>query len=177
MRPLILKMEMSLDGFVGHADEKPGWPVDYYDDEMSAYMLDLIGSVGVHAMGRGAYEEMAPYWQSSTEAFAKPMNEIPKAVFSRTMTEATWPESTIYRDIAGGMAELKAQDGGPVITYGGATFAQEVTRLGLVDEYRINVHPIAFGTGYRLFGGPVDLELRDVRRFSGGSVAYTYTPR
>ncbi len=177
MRPLILKMEMSLDGFVGQPDEKPGWPVDYYDDEMSAYMLDLIGSVGVHAMGRGAYEQMAPHWQSSTEDFAKPMNEIPKAVFSRTMTEATWPESTIYRDIASGMAELKAQDGDPVITYGGAIFAQEVTRLGLVDEYRINVHPIAFGSGYRLFGGPVDLELRDVRRFGTGSVAYTYTPR
>ena len=105
------------------------------------------------------------------------MNEIPKAVFSRTMTEATWPESTIYRDIASGMAELKAQDGAPVITYGGAIFAQEVSRLGLVDEYRINVHPIAFGSGFRLFGGPVDLELRDVRRFGAGSVAYTYTPR
>ena len=53
MRPLILKMEMSLDGFVGEPDEKPGWPVDYYDDKMSAYMLDLIGSVGVHAMDQG----------------------------------------------------------------------------------------------------------------------------
>jgi dihydrofolate reductase len=177
MRPLILKMEMSIDGFVGQPDEQPGWPVDYYDDELSALMLDLIGSVGVHAMGRGAYEEMAPYWQASTEPFARPMNDIPKAVFSRTLTEATWPESTIYRDIASGMAELKSQEGGPVITYGGATFAQELTRLGLVDEYRINVHPFAFGSGFRLFGGPVALELQDVRRFTTGSVAYTYTPR
>jgi dihydrofolate reductase len=68
-------------------------------------------------------------------------------------------------------------DGGPILTYGGATFAQELTRLGLVDEYRINVHPIAFGKGYRLFGGPVDLALKDVRRFGAGSVAYTYAPR
>jgi dihydrofolate reductase len=105
------------------------------------------------------------------------MNDIPKAVFSRTITEATWPESTIYRDIASGMAELKSQEGAPVITYGGATFAQELTRLGLVDEYRINVHPVAFGSGFRLFGGPVALELQDVRRFPTGSVAYTYTPR
>jgi hypothetical protein len=67
MRPLILKMEMSIDGFVGQPDEKPGWPVDFYDDELSALMLDLIGGVGVHAMGRVAYEEMAPYWQASTE--------------------------------------------------------------------------------------------------------------
>jgi len=176
MRPLILKMEMSIDGFVGQTDEKPGWPVDHYDGELSAHMRELLGSVGVHAMGRRAYEEMAPYWQTSTDPFAKPMNEIPKAVFSRTMTEATWPDSTIYRDIASGMAELKSQEGAPVITYGGATFAQELTRLGMVDEYRINVHPIAFGSGFRLFGGPAALELRDLRRFSTGSVAYTYVP-
>ena len=176
MRPLILKMEMSIDGFVGQPHEKPGWPLDYYDDELNAHMLDLVGSVGVHAMGRVSYEGMAPYWQTSTDPFAKPMNEIPKAVFSRTMTEVTWPESTIYRDIASGMAELKAQDGAPVITYGGATFAQELTRLGLVDEYRINVHPVALGSGFRLFGGPVALALQDLRRFSTGSVAYTYVP-
>jgi dihydrofolate reductase len=179
MRPLILKMEMTLDGFVGQPDEKPGWPVDYYDDEMNAAMLELISSVSVHALGRVAYEGMAGYWQASTEPFAKPMNEIPKAVFSRTLTQAdaTWPESTVYDDIATGIAELKAQDGAPIITYGGATFAQELTRLGLVDEYRINVHPVTFGNGYRLFGGPTDLDLQDVRRFGAGSVAYTYTPR
>jgi dihydrofolate reductase len=176
MRPLILKMEMSVDGFVGQPGEVPGWPTSFYDEALSAEMLDLVSSAGVHAMGRGAYEEMAPYWQSSSDSFAEPMNEIPKAVFSRTMTEATWPESTIYRDLDSGMAELKAQDGAPILTYGGATFAQELTRRGLVDEYRINVHPIAFGTGYRLFGGPVDLVLQDVRRFGAGSVAYTYVP-
>ncbi len=177
MRPLILKMEMTLDGFVGQPDEEPGWPTHYYDDDFSSSMLELISGAGVHALGRVAYVGMAPYWQSSDDAFAKPMNEIPKAVFSRTLTEAEadWPETTVYRDVASGMAELKAQDGGPILTYGGAGFAQELTRLGLVDEYRINVHPIAFGTGYRLFGGPMDLELKDVRRFGAGSIAYTYT--
>jgi dihydrofolate reductase len=178
MRPLILKMDMSVDGFVGgQPNEVAAWPTQYYTEESGAFMLDLISSVGVHAMGRGAYEEMAPYWQQSTEPFAKPMNEIPKAVFSRTLTEATWPESTIYRDLETGMAELKAQEGAPIISYGGATFAQELTRLGLVDEYRINVHPVAFGSGLRLFGGVVDLELQDVRRWDTGSVSYTYTPR
>jgi dihydrofolate reductase len=177
MRPLILKMDMSVDGFVGQPDEVPAWPTSFYDEEFGAELRDLISGAGVHAMGRGAYEEMAPYWQTSTDAFAKPMNEIPKAVFSRTLTQASWPESTIYRDLESGMAELKAQEGAPILTYGGATFAQELTRLGLVDEYRINVHPIAFGQGYRLFGAPVELVLQDVRRFGAGSVAYTYTPR
>jgi dihydrofolate reductase len=179
MRPLILKMDTSLDGFVGRADPVPGWPVENYGEESGAYMLDLISSVGVHAMGRVSYEEMGPYWQSSTEALATPMNEIPKAVFSRTLAEedATWPETTVYRDLESGMAELKAQDGPPIISYGGATFAQELTRLGLVDEYRINVHPVAFGSGLPLFGGQVRLELQDLRRWPTGLVSYTYTPR
>ena len=176
MRPLVLKMDMSVDGFVGQPDGVPAWPTSFYDEEFGAELLELISGSGVRAMGRGAYQEMASYWQTSTDPLAKPMNEIPKAVFSRTLSEAAWPESTIYRDLQRGMAELKAQEGAPILTYGGATFAQELTRLGLVDEYRINVHPIAFGRGYRLFGGPVDLVLQDVRRFGAGSVAYTYAP-
>lgn len=179
MRKLILKMDTSLDGFVDTDEPSPDWPMESYTEESGAYMLDLISSVGVHAMGRGAYQEMGPYWQTSTDALAAPMNEIPKAVFSRTLPEeeATWPETTVYRDLESGMAELKAQDGPPIISYGGTTFAQELTRLGLVDEYRINVHPVAWGTGYPLFGGPVRLELQDLERWPTGLVSYTYTPR
>ena len=178
MRPLILKMDLSVDGFVGHPGEKPGWPVDHYDDESMEYVGDLIRGSGMHVMGRGAYQEMAPHWQASTEDFATPMNEIPKAVFSHTLKEsqATWPETTIYRDIESGIAELKAQDGSHLITYGGAAFAQELTRLGLVDEYHLIVHPVTFGSGYRLFGGPMPLELQELRRFPSGSVGHVYTP-
>ena len=84
-------------------------------------------------------------------------------MFSHTLKEsqATWPETTIYRDIESGIAELKAQDGSHLITYGGAAFAQELTRLGLVDEYHLIVHPVTFGSGYRLFGGPMALALQE----------------
>jgi dihydrofolate reductase len=174
MRRLILKMEMSLDGFVGYPGEEPGWPVEYFDDELTAYTVELLGSAGVHAVGRVSYGLMAPYWQASDEPIATPMNAIPKAVFSRTLRSATWPESTIHPDIERGIAELKAQDGGPIIAHGGATFAQTLTRLDLVDEYRINVHPVAFGEGYRLFGGPLKLRLVATRTFARGTVAYTY---
>jgi dihydrofolate reductase len=173
MRPLILKMEMSIDGFVGFDGEEPGWPLEYYDDELTAYELEVLGSAGVHAMGRGAYEDMSPHWPVSTAPFAKPMNEIPKAVFSASLEAATWAESTIHRDLDA-MQELKRQDGGPILAHGGSRFAQTLTRHDLVDEFRLNVHPVTFGEGYRLFGGPLKLRLQDVRRFSSGSVAYTY---
>ncbi len=134
MRKLILKMELSLDGYVGRpASGDPGWLLPYYDEELTAYAVELLASAGVHAMGRQAYEDMAPHWQASSEPFAKPMNEIPKAVFSRTLERADWPETTIHRGaLADEIAALKAQDGGPILVHGGSRFAQALTRENLV---------------------------------------------
>jgi dihydrofolate reductase len=174
MRELILKMEMTLDGFVGRPGTEDAWPIPYYDDELTEYVVDLLSGAGVHAMGRQAYEAMAPYWPTSAAPFAAPMNEIPKAVFSTTLDEATWPESTIYRDVEQGIAELKARPGGPIIAHGGSRFAQTLTRLNLVDEYRVNVHPVTFGDGHRLFGGPSELTFQSTRTFPSGTIALTY---
>jgi dihydrofolate reductase len=177
MRRVILAMQISTDGFVMPAEPRVGWPLDYFDDELDAYELELLGQAGVHAMGRVSYEEMAPHWQASTGPLPSIMNDIPKAVFSHSMQRATWPESTIHREVETGIAELKAQDGGPVVVHGGAGLVQQLTRLGLVDEYRLNIHPVAFGQGLPLFGGTVDLELQEVQRFPRGTLACTYTPR
>ena len=89
--------KLIMDGFVGTiGSDDPSWLLPYYDDELTAYVVDLLSSAGVHAMGRPAYEDMGPYWQASNEPFATPMNEIPKAVFSSSLREATWPETTIH---------------------------------------------------------------------------------
>jgi dihydrofolate reductase len=174
MRPLILKMDISLDGFVGRPGGDPSWLLSYYDDELTAHMVDFIGRTGTHVMGRRTYEEMARYWPASSEPFAKPMNEIPKAVFSTTLQDATWPETRVFGDIASGIAELKAQDGGPLVAYGGASFVQELTRLGLIDEYRLNLHPVALHDGYKPFGAELKLGLVEARTFPSGTVALTY---
>ena len=178
MRKLILKMAVSLDGFVGRPDGDLSWIFPYYDDEFTAYEVELLRSAGEHAMGRQAYEDMAPYWQASSEPFAAPMNEIPKVVFSSTLREATWPETRIAGgELGAEVARLKAEDGGPLLAHGGARFAQALTRLGLVDEYRLNVRPVALGAGLPLFGGAVDLELVAAQSFPRGTVAVTYTAR
>lgn len=173
MRPLILKMEVSLDGFVGRSGEDPSWPLDYYDDELTAYEVELLASAGLHAMGRQAYGDMSPHWPTSTSPFAKPMNAIPKAVFSTTLQTAGWHETTIHRDLEA-LEALKRQDGGPIIAHGGSAFARAITRGGLVDEYRPNVHPVALEHGLPLFGAPTTLRLVAARTFPKGAVALTY---
>jgi RibD C-terminal domain len=64
----------------------------------------------------------------------------------------------------------------PIVAQGGPVFCQELTRRGLVDEYRITVHPVVFGDGYRLFAAPDRLYLISTRYFRSGSLGHTYVP-
>jgi dihydrofolate reductase len=132
--------------------------------------------VGLHLMGRNTYEEMAAFWPVSDDAYAAPMNEIPKVVFSRTLERAEWAGSRIARgDLADEIARLKREPGKDMLAWGGAAFAQSLSRLGLVDEYRLILQPVALGDGLPLFKdltAPLRLELVDAETYpTGGSHA------
>ena len=172
-------MDMSLDGYVGPLGEDADWVMRDFDDELSAYIVDeVLTQAGTHAMGRVTYEEMAGHWPTATSVFAAPMNEIPKVVFSKTLTSADWPETRIASgDLSEEVARLKEEPGRDVLVHGGSELVQSLSRLGLIDEYRVIVHPVALGAGDPLFGGPADLELVSSRAFGSGAVALTYTSR
>jgi dihydrofolate reductase len=154
-----LQMGMSLDGRVAVPSGDGLTPVmegvfglPTEDPELTRTKLAWIRKAGAHLMGRVTYEQMAAYWPSSTSDYAAPMNEIPKVVFSRELASADWPESRIARgDLAGEIAALKREAGKDLIAYGGASFAQSLARLDLVDEYRLTVHPVAVVEGEPLF--------------------------
>jgi dihydrofolate reductase len=175
MRPLILKMEISLDGFVGRPDGDVEWIFRTFDDELSKHAVELLGSAGVHAMGRVTYEDMAAHWPTSDEPYAPPMNDIPKVAFSRTLEHADWGPVRIARgDLAEEVAALKAEAGGPILAHGGASFAQSLSRVGLIDEYRLHVHPDVLGEGLPIFADPAQLRLLSARAFPAGTVALHY---
>ena len=101
-------------------------------------------------MGRVTYEEMAGHWPTSTDDYAAPMSEVPKVVFSNTLDKATWAKSSIARgELADEIATLRRPPGGEIIALGGASFAQSLSRAGLIDEYVLVIHPAAFGSGLR----------------------------
>ena len=106
------------------------------------------------------------------------MNDIPKVVFSKTLPSADWPESRIARgDTADEIARLKAEPGGEIVAHGGVRFVQSLARLGVVDEYRLYVYPIAIGSGSSLFAGLESLQpLRLVSNmaFPSGAVELVY---
>ena len=83
MRELILKMSMSIDGFVGSPDGGIKWIFDTHDDEAAEWTVRTISDASLHIMGSRTFHDMAAYWPTSTDVFAPPMNRIPKAVFSK----------------------------------------------------------------------------------------------
>ena len=83
MRKLVLKMSMSLDGFVGGPNGEADWVFRTLDAGASAWILDGIRSAGAHLMGSRTFQDMLAYWPTSSDPMAAPMNEIPKVVFSK----------------------------------------------------------------------------------------------
>jgi dihydrofolate reductase len=126
MRRLILQTSLSIDGYVAALDRSHPWNDDGEDEAVKRWILDSVSAAGGHLMGRVTYEEMAAVWPTSTSEYARPMNEIPKVVFSRTLQQADWSETRIARgDPAEEIGRLKRERGNDLI----ANVAPRSTRL------------------------------------------------
>jgi len=82
VRDLILKMSISIDGFVSDLDGRNTWMFGA-DQEAKAWSVAYLWNASLHIMGSRSFCDMAAWWPTSTDQFAPPMNQIPKAVFSR----------------------------------------------------------------------------------------------
>ncbi len=133
MRKLIMKMSMSLDGFVAVANGKNDWIFKTGDEESLAWSVGQVREAGLIIMGRKSFEDMAPYWPTAPGPFAAPMNEIPKAVFTekgfagilpsaeQSPAAASWAEARVFDgDLAEEIRKLKADSGKPIVALGGA---------------------------------------------------------
>jgi dihydrofolate reductase len=212
-RKLVLKMSVSLDGFVAGPDGEIDWIFRTSGgDDSTAWVLDTLGGAGVHIMGSQSYHDMAAFWPYSDMPIAQPMNDIPKVIFSRkgikddtqadqttrafaeakarnaerlgvTPTAAvlqSWADPTVASgDLVEEVLRLKEQPGHYILAHGGARFAQSLVASGLVDEYRLGIHPVVLGQGQPLFSAlrsPVDLRLVSMTPFRSGAVAAVYQP-
>src|ERR1700761_492068 len=81
MRKLIMKMSISIDSFVAGVNGEFDWVFKTGDEQSKAWGVEQSWDAGLTIMGRKSFEQLAPYWPTSTDAFSAPMNEIPKAVF------------------------------------------------------------------------------------------------
>lgn len=203
MRKLILRMNLSLDGFVGGPNGEIDWIFRSFDDSASSWTVETLWQVGVHIMGSRTFRDMAAYWPTSTDPIAAPMNAIPKVVFTRKGLEhasttraladapraegsaapsnlESWTNPGIAQgELAAEVARLKQEPGKPILAHGGASFARSLVRERLPDEYWLLVYPVALGGGLPLFTElemPLDLKLVNRTAFDGGVVEHIYRP-
>jgi dihydrofolate reductase len=182
MRDVILYMSMSLDGFVDSDREHPGMAVPE-GAELKQWKLDRISKAGAHLMGRITYQQMSSAWPGSGAPYAAPMNDIPKVVFSRTLSdaEASWPETRVARgELAAEIAAIKSESGPDVIVWGGGRLAGALAAADLIDEYRLLVQPLVLGRGQALFDQLPQsrhLDLVETTPFPNGVVVHVYRPQ
>jgi dihydrofolate reductase len=170
---IILSDFMSLDGVVqapGGREEDTdggfahgGWSMPYFDPETMGSVFDEgMKATDALLFGRRTWQTMAAAWpERAGDPFADRMNEIPKYVASRTLTQEdlTWSGSTLLPadDAIGAVRELREREGKALQVMGSPTFAAQLIEHDLVDEYRLMIEPILLGGGKRLFpgdGGP-----------------------
>jgi dihydrofolate reductase len=176
---LVLKMSVSLDGYVAPMDGSTGWIAAGSSDDALSWTVETVSNASAHLMGATTYAVMAAHWPGASGPFAKPMNEIPKVVFSDSLASTGWGETTIATgDLAEAITRLKQErSGGYLLAHGGARFARSLVETGLIDEYRLLIHPAVLGAGERIFLAPLTIEPVSTTVFSGGAVAHVFAAR
>ncbi|MDF2977707.1 MAG: hypothetical protein K0S40_2435 [Actinomycetospora sp.] len=179
MASLVLKMSVSLDGYVASPDRGGAWKTAGSTTDSRDWTLETVRGAGALLLGATAFTEMAPFWPSASGPFAGPMNAIPKVVFSRSLTSTEWGPTTIATgDLADTVTRLAQEHAdGYLLALGGARFARSLVEAGLVDEYRLVVHPVVLGAGEPLFTSPLTLDPVSTTAFSGGIVAHVLSAR
>lgn len=192
MRKLVLGMTVSADGFVCGPNHELDWMTRTRDESVKDWIEKSLWEGGVHIMGSKTFEVMAPYWAASSDRLAAPMNKIPKVVFSRggfvhktsysetDRDASTWVNAAVANDLVADINKLKKQEGKHILAHGGAGFAQELVRHGLVDEYRFSIHPVAIGKGISMFATAphlIDLQLVSSTSFASGAIVNVYAAK
>jgi dihydrofolate reductase len=193
MPKLIVNEFLTLDGVMqapGAKDEdrsggfeRGGWQLDYFDDVFGSTLMEGLAAAGGFLLGRRTYEIFAAHWpkQPAEDPLAGTFNDLPKYVVSTTLAEPlAWANSRLIRgDVPVELAKLKSEPGKELQIIGSGELVQTLIGRGLVDEYRLMIHPILLGSGRRLFregDAPTRLRLTDVKPTTTGVLIATYQP-
>ena len=186
MRKLAAFIQVSVDGYFADVEGGIGWAHKDPDDaEWNEFVAANAKGGGQLLFGRITYEFMASYWPTPMAAEQNPvvaerMNGMPKIVFSRTLDDAAWANTTLLKGEPVAEVRKLKQDAGPdMAILGSGSLVSQLAEAGLIDEFQIVVNPVVLGKGQALFDGIKDglsLKLTSARSFGNGSVFLRYEP-
>lgn len=181
MRKLVTDNLLSLDGYSSGPNDEIDW--FGFDEESLEWSRNLLRGAGSIVMGRRTYELFLQYWPTrralqEEPTIARSLTELPKLVFSRTLTTSSWENTRfIPRPVAEVIREEKKGDGRYILFLGSASLLASLWKEQLVDELYLRIQPIVLGKGRPLF--PVvearqSLALKESRMFKSGVAALRY---
>lgn len=181
MRKIVVTEFVSLDGIFedpGGAEKYKygGWTMPFVNDEFMNFKTEELLSADAQLLGRITYEGFAKAWpERGGDAFSDKFNSMPKYVVSKTLKKATWNNSHIVKGNLGKeIARLKETKGENILVSGSGQLVNFLLEQQLVDELRLLLYPIIFGSGKRLFNEHIKLKLLDATPFKTGVVALRY---
>lgn len=185
-------MVLSLDGFVCGPNNELDWEIQ--DAVVSRELIpELLSTVNTMVLGRNLFNGFAQAWPAMAKDPASPKDLVEfahwvedsrKVVFSQTEEPVGWKNSQLVtvtndEEIIREIKKLKEALDGDMVLFGGASFAQTLVKLNLVDEYRFKVQPVVLGKGKALFADVPErrpLKLIKSKGFDCGVVALYYQP-
>jgi dihydrofolate reductase len=181
MRKVIAAINVTIDGFCDHT-------AGIADDELHQHYNELLSKAGILLYGRITYQLMESYWPAVVknptgnkpmDDFALLIQNIPKLVFSHTLNNVEWENANLAkRSIEEEVLDLQ-QKAGKDIFVGSPSLIIELTKLNLIDEYQLCVHPVILGSGLPLFkniNNTVILKLIKTKTFGSGAIVLYYKP-
>ncbi len=181
MRKVIASINLTLDGSYDHT-------AGIADAELHNHYTELLKSAGAILYGRTTFQLMESFWptlvktpsgQKNLDDFALAIDNVPKIVFSRTLTKVEMKNATLAkRDLKEEVLALKQQSGKDIFI-GSASLIVALTKLNLIDEYQICIHPVIAGGDMLLFKTISDriiLRLTSTKTFGSGVILLCYQP-
>ncbi len=179
MNSLFLFNLVTLDGFYAG----PNGDIDWHnvDEEFNQFAIKQLNEIDVLLFGKTTYDLMASYWptdeaKTDDSIIASKMNSISKIVFSTTMQEASWENTTLVHQIEKDKL-LSMKETSRLAIFGSGKLAVDLINQGLVDELRILVNPVILSEGMRHLEGiskPHTLQLVRTQQFQSGNVLLVY---
>jgi dihydrofolate reductase len=175
MANLVFGMNQSLDGYVDHMAFGPS-------PTLFRHFIEHVRGLGGSIYGRRMYEVMRYWdderadWGAEEREFAAAWQGQPKWVVSRSLKSVGPNATLVENDVEGAIRRVKAEFDGE-IEVAGPELARSLTDLGLIDEYRIYLHPVVLGSGKPFFAGPRPrLRLKASERMDEDVIRLAYIP-
>jgi dihydrofolate reductase len=187
MRKIIATEFYSLDGLMSDPNDTMEWVRNSFDPELGQYEDELYDHADTLLLGRVTYKIFESYWPNAATnpdtpegdiEMARKINDMTKIVFSKSLRNVDWKHSKIINEInPKEIMRMKQSPGKNILIVGSASIVQQLTNLGLIDEYHIVLHPVVLSRGKPLFNNiehQVKLKLLETRTFQNGAMLACY---